>query len=486
METTHTLSRRFFGPALVTFALVAGCGDSSSTPDAATDVTQPPADASPPNDTASPSDVAPPADAGSAQPRLVPVSAMGHDRFFGVTFDPAGNFYAVGVVSDTTDATADFRTVVAKFNASGALDTTFGTNGFATHNLATGTNGESTRGIVVQPSGKIVVAATVEHANASDMRDRDIALARFNANGMIDTTFGMGGVVTLDLSAGEVAGTSYVADSAWGLSVYPDGRLVVTGAQKRAGATDTDFAVIRLTVDGMRDMTFGTNGVAAVDINNRSASPRTATILADGSVVAAGYMDDGGVVKPVLFKLNPTGQLDTTFASNGIFSPTVLMAATEAYAAALQGTSFVTAGYGRNAATESLDWLSLRVSAGGMLDTSYGTSGVARLDLAMFNDNARSLAVLPDNRVMLIGGGRPTEMNVDGMIAMLTPNGQPDTSFGPRGIRTYDFGGASDFFWGVALSPDRSRVALVGAKGVGTGTGNDDAVVHVMPLTPSS
>ena len=203
METTHSLSRRFFGPALVTFALVAGCGDSSSTPDAATDVTQPPADASTPNDTASPSDVAPPADAGSAQPRLVPVSAMGHDRFFGVTFDPAGNFYAVGVVSDTTDATADFRTVVAKFNASGALDTTFGTNGFATHNLATGTNGESTRGIVVQPSGKIVVAATVEHANASDMRDRDIALARFNANGMIDTTFGMGGVVTLDLSAGD-------------------------------------------------------------------------------------------------------------------------------------------------------------------------------------------------------------------------------------------------------------------------------------------
>lgn len=477
---TRSFSRRFFGPTLTLLALVAGCSDSNTTPDAATDVTQPPVDASIPTDTSTPTD------AGAAQPRLVPVSAMGHDRFFGVTFDPAGNFYATGVVADSTETTADFRTVVAKFNASGALDTTFGTNGFATHNLATGTNGEVTRGIVVQPSGKIVVVATVEHAGASDMRDRDIALARFNANGMIDTTFGMGGVVTLDLSAGEVSGSSYVADSAWGLSAYPDGRLVVTGAQKRMGATDTDFAVIRLTVDGMRDMTFGTNGVTAVDINNRSASPRTATILADGSVVAAGYMDDGGVVKPVLFKLNPMGQLDTTFATNGIFSPTVLMAATEAYGAALQGTSFVTAGYGRNAATESLDWLSLRVSAGGMLDTTYGTSGVARLDLAMFNDNARSLVVLPDNRVMLVGGGRPTEMNVDGMIAVLTMNGQPDTSFGARGIRTYDFGGASDFFWGAALSPDRTRVALVGTKGVGTGMGNDDAVVHVMPVTPSS
>ena len=82
---------------------------------------------------------------------------------------------------------------------------------------------------------------------------------------------------------------------------------------------------------------------------------------------------------------------------------------------------------------------------------------------------------------MLIGGGRPTEMNVDGMIALLSANGQPDTSFGARGIRTYDFGGSSDFFWGAALSPDKTRVAMVGAKSSGA-TGNDDAVVMTMPL----
>lgn len=502
--TNRRISSPLLWPCLVSFALAAACSDSPATPapdagadapavdsapaDVAGDASTPtdattPADATTPTD-ATPADATTPADAAMpAAPRAVPVSAMGHDRFFGVTYDRAGNFYAVGVVADGTDAMADFRTVVAKFRADGTLDTSFGAMGFATHNIATGTSGEVARGVVVQSTGKIVVAATVEHAGAADARDRDIALIRFNADGTRDMGFGTMGTVTLDLSDGELAGMTYVADAAWGLAAYPDDRLLVTGSQKRAGATDTDFAVIRLSADGARDAGYGTNGVVTVDINNRSASARASLILADGTTVTSGYMDDGGVVKPVLIRLDAMGRRVSNFATNGVFSPQVLAAATEAYDVALQGTSLVTVGYGRAAATESLDWLSLRVDTAGMLDTSYGMSGVARLDVAMQNDNGRSLVVLPDNRVLMVGGGRPTMTNVDAMIAVLTPNGQPDTSYGPRGYRTFDLGGAADMFWGVAVSPDRSRVAVVGAKSVGTGNpGNDDAAVYLMPL----
>ncbi|MEZ4406260.1 MAG: hypothetical protein R3A52_07285 [Polyangiales bacterium] len=463
------LSRWILGPGLLALALASGCSDDATTTDAgATDAGV--------------------TDAGSGDggvasgPVAVAISAAGHDRLYAVTYDSTGRIYAVGQAADSTDATADFRTVVVRFTATGERDATFGEMGVASHNIATGANGENARGLAVQSTGKVVALATVEHPGAADARDRDIALVRFNANGTLDRTFGTMGVVTLDLSDGAVNGTGYLADGAWGLAVYSDDRLLVTGAQVRAGGMDTDFAVVRLNADGSRDTAFGTNGVTTVDINNRSASPRTSTILPDGSSVTAGYMDDGGVVKPVLFKLTPAGQLDTTFAQGGIFAPQVLAAATEAYGAALQGTSFVTAGYGRNAATESLDWLSLRVTAAGVLDTTYGAMGVARIDLANFNDNARAVLVLPGDRVMMVGGGRPTEMNVDGMIAVLTPNGQPDTSFGPQGYRTYDFGGASDFFWGAALSPSRDRVALVGVRGVGSNPGNDDAVIYVMPV----
>jgi uncharacterized delta-60 repeat protein len=412
------------------------------------------------------------------------LSPMGHDRLFGVAFNTDGSFVAVGTYSDTTEASADVRTLLVKFTATGQIDRSWGSNGFVTRNLVVGTNGEVARGIIVQPSGKIVVGATVEASGAMDPRDRNIALARFNADGTPDDTFGTMGIVTLDLSAGAVSGSNYVADGMWSLSQYPDGRIVVSATQRRMGALDSDFAVVRLTVDGERDMTFGSNGVFSLDIDNSNAEIRTSTVLPDGSLVVAGYYRDAmSVVRPVLFKLTSAGTLDPSFGTNGIYNEVVLNAVTEAYAAVQQGTSFVTAGYGRNSSMENLDWISLRINGNGTRDRSYGVDGVARIDFMGFNDNARSLVVLPDDRLLLIGGARTSDSDSDAAVAMLTRNGALDTSFGTQGKMRFDLGGSADFFWGVALNPARTHVALVGVKGVGTtGMGNDDAVVMMLPV----
>jgi uncharacterized delta-60 repeat protein len=418
------------------------------------------------------------------KPTLVAVSATGHDRFFGVTYDKQGNLYATGVVADGTDSSTDYAMVVAKWDARGVLDKSFGQNGFARKNVAVGTGGEIARSIVVQSSGKIVILGTIEHVGGADARDRDLALVRFEANGTVDATFGTAGVVTLDLSDGEPVGMSYVADSAWGLTAYPDDRLLVLGSQKRLGATDSDFAVVRLTASGARDMAFGTGGVFGLDIRNLSASPRTTTLLPDGSILATGYLNETGVVKPVVFKLDSTGKLDPSFGTGGIFNEPVLAVTAEIYAAVLQGTSIVTMGYGKNADKESLDWLSMRITGDGKLDKTYGTDGVTRVDVAGFNDNARNLVSLPDGRLLGIGGGRPVETNVDAMLAVLSRDGKLDTNFNKKGYAMYDLGGAADFFWGVALSPDGKNIATVGVKGVGMDPGNDDAAVLILPVPP--
>jgi uncharacterized delta-60 repeat protein len=196
----------------------------------------------------------------------------------------------------------------------------------------------------------------------------------------------------------------------------------------------------------------------------------------------AGYTRDGDdIVSPVLFKLSATGQFVQGFGTAGVFNQIVLGSITEAYGATLQGTSLVTAGYGKNAAADTLDWVSLRITSDGKLDTTYGTAGVATVDVAGFNDNARAVATLADERVMLVGGGRPTEMNVDAMVAMLTKDGQADTTFATKGQKLYDLGGSSDFFWGAALSPDKKQLAIVGVKGVGMDAGNDDAALLLLP-----
>lgn len=421
-----------------------------------------------------------------ANPVLVQVSATGHDRFYGVAFDRAGHLYAVGQVADSTETTADYATIVARFDLEGALDPSWGTGGIVRRNLAVGTNGELARGIVVQSTGRVVVSATIEHAGASDARDRDVVLVRFLADGSVDTSFGTGGTALLDLSAGVASGASFVADSAWGLAVYPDDRLVLSGSQVRPvpGATDSDFATVRLTANGARDATFGVNGVVTLDLGMANASARATAILADGSIVSAGYMAGPTGNQAVLYKMRPTdGALDATFGAGGVFQRSVLTAQTESYMAAAQGSNLVTTGYGRESASESLDWLSLRVTGAGALDSTYGTAGFARVDFAGQADNSRFLLVLPDSRVLLVGGARPAADNVDGALALLTPNGALDRTFGTGGRLLVDLGGANDFLWAGAVSAEADRMAFVGVRGVATGTtGNDDAALVVRAL----
>jgi len=430
----------------------------------------------------------------AATPSILSITAGGHDRFYGVTFDAAENIFAVGVTAPSTAKDADFSTVVAKFTPSGELDESFGVDGYAIRNLAVGTSGELARNIVVQSTGKIVVVATIEHTAATDVRDRDIALARFNPDGQKDATFGTDGIVTLDLSDGvALSATSYLADSAWGLALYPDDRLVVSGGLVSGRGTDTDFAIVRLSADGVRDASFGSQGLFTLDTLvgtlSNNASPRNLTLLpGTAGIIGAGYQPVPGFdTKPVVFHVTDDGKLDASFGVSGVFSEAVLTEQTETYAAIAQSDGkLVTTGYGRELSTETTDIVSMRLNADGTRDSSYGDAGILRLDIGGFGDNSRKLLALPDDGLVLVGGGRPTADNVDGVVVALTADGRPDTRFTGSGFELFDLGGPADFIWGVALSPSKTRIAAVGIKGVGTTatTGDDDAALLLMKLVP--
>jgi uncharacterized delta-60 repeat protein len=128
----------------------------------------------------------------------------------------------------------------------------------------------------------------------------------------------------------------------------------------------------------------------------------------------------------------------------------------------------------------------MRLTSAGVLDPTYGTNGVVRIDIGGFADNSRRLLVLPDSRILLVGGGRSTAADVDGVVVRLLPDGQPDPTFSTTGWKTYDLGGPADFFWSVALSPDGKTAAIAGLRGVGNmpmpATSNDDAALMLLPL----
>jgi len=419
---------------------------------------------------------------------LVPTSADGHDRFFGVTFAPDSSFYVVGVRAAGTDATtADFETIVGHFTAAGDLDTTFGTGGRFGRNLAVGLGGEVTRGVALQSDGKIIVASTIEHvAMGADARDRDVALFRLNTDGTLDTTFGTMGVAVHDLSDGEAVpapGTGYAADAAWNVVVDSMDRLVVAVGLKRTGGTDTDFGVMRLTANGPLDPTFATGRVYALDLANTSRRTREVTILDDGTIALGGYFTQSGSIRPLALRLDANGAPITAFGTGGYFSELILMAQVEIYSLSIQGTSFITSGYGRDLGPEDNDLISMRLDiATGARDLSYGTSGLAILSGFDFNDNIRVHRGLPDGRSMFAGAMRTTASTADAAIVIFTRDGAPDTSFDTDGVFLANLGGGTiDHFWGLAIDPRGERAVAVGIGGTEPAT-DDDGLVYLLPI----
>ena len=410
--------------------------------------------------------------------QTVALSPSEHDRFLGAAFDATNRLYAAGFVADG----ADQQMAVTRFNADGSLDAGFGSKGTATVNVARGGKAvELARSVVVQNDGTVVVAGPVEHdpaASGDAAKDTDIGLARFDQSGRLDPGFGAGGVVRLDLSTGAAEGTAFRGDSVWGLVGLNGGKLLVVGSQVAPGRTDADFAVVRLNADGTKDTTFGTGGTALVGVGlGISEVPKTAVELKDGKVVVAGYATVGGVVSPVLFRLTTAGALDPSFGDAGVAVRPVLANVGEAYAVVLAGNRFVTTGYGKDTAEAKVDLIANGFTVDGALDTSFGTNGTSRVDVAGEDDRGRHLVALPDGRTILVGSGKPTATNLDAMVVRLAADGSV------AGRKLYDMGGPNDAFFGVALSPDGSRLAAVGYLGRDTGGSekDDSAVLWLQP-----
>ena len=137
--------------------------------------------------------------------------------------------------------------LLMRLNADGTPDTAFGSGGIV--RTAVGTNADIAYAIAVQPDGRIVLAGS---SIAADGRN-DFALARYNANGTLDATFGSGGVVTTPVGPAE--------DIAHAVAVMPWGRIVAAGSARiSTTAQGTNVAVVAYNADGSLDRYFGNAG----------------------------------------------------------------------------------------------------------------------------------------------------------------------------------------------------------------------------------
>jgi uncharacterized delta-60 repeat protein len=288
----------------------------------------------------------------------------------GVTLDvlplASRKIIAAGYTSDEGGLATTYG--LARYQEDGAVDTTFGQGGYVTGNPNSG--GAWFSAVVELPDGRLVAAGTAcTLSNVCDM-----AFARFNANGSIDSSFGNGGQVVLDFFGVRKD------DSANNLVLLSDGKLVASGSAIDFGGT-RHVAMVRLLSDGTLDATFGTGGrVSEATVGIEWVVESGLQRLGDGRLVMAGQArDDTGECSIVVSRYNADGSADLTFGTAGVTRLSVGSCDGEG-ATALESEpgGAVLVGY---VDPRYLDARVARLAPDGMLDETYGRSGTAIIDV---------------------------------------------------------------------------------------------------------
>lgn len=321
---------------------------------------------------------------------------------------------------------------VARLNADGSRDLTFGVNGFATTDFAG--NSDFAEALIVQNDNKIVVAgtATTTWGNA-----QHFAVARYMPDGSPDLDFNGSGRVTVE--GGE--GFSAV--------MQPDGKIVV------GGRCNGQTCAVRFRQDGPVDTSFGVSGRATA---SGAGGATSAFIQPDGKLVFVGYISFPGRFDFARF--TSAGVLDNTFGSNGIthiaagYSDLYTSSAVMHPDGKIQAVGYVRPSFDQ-------DWLAAagRVNPDGSPDDTFGDGGRVVTSLLPGPQKIFGSVLDTDGKVLMVGSGRG-----DVLLGKLRQDGSVDTDYGDQGITTTDAGDLPCDASAMALRPD-GKMIIAGSRG---------------------
>jgi uncharacterized delta-60 repeat protein/RHS repeat-associated protein len=315
---------------------------------------------------------------------------------------------------------------IARFNLDGTLDTSFGTSGVA--RLTSGA--QIFYSLAVQSDGKIVAVGKDSAATT--------LVCRFTASGSLDTTFDSDGKVNVNFGGSP--------EILFDVGIDSNGKIVV------GGGSGSNPAVARLNSDGSLDTGFDTDGKLTFSVG-ATVSLSALTIQSDNKIVAVGGIS-GNIG---MIRLNTDGSFDSTFGTAGSGKLATNLGGTESPT----GVAIDSNGKIVLSGTKDNNLLALRYTSTGSLDTSFDSDGWITLDLGSSTEGANGLVILSNGKIVL--GGYSAG---DYALTRLNTDGTKDTSFGNAGLVLTDFGPAgnypfpgSDYILGVTLQSDGKMVA---------------------------
>ena len=366
---------------------------------------------------------------GKVRTEFTPTATMG-----GAALQPDGKIVIAGVAG-TTDPY-----MVIRYTSGGSPDLTFGS-----------ANGRQpspfivfARAVAIQPDGKIIVGG-IGQGNLPF----SVALFRLNPAGSTDTSFGSGGLVTVNFPA---------ESSVYDIVVLSDGKILLCGEV----FLDNSFLLIRLNPNGTLDTSFGNGGTVRAKMgptNQLIGGARAIAIQPDQKIVAVGFAEDSWAIA----RFHPNGQVDESFSNDGKILLNFGIGTEEATDVVLQPDGKIVVAGWRSGPTAVV----ARLNSDGSIDDTFGSGANGIVQPMEASNRATSLALDASGKILVAGDIFQSLQN-DLTLIRLNTDGSKDTSFAGSGIVFTDFG-VDDRAVELLQQPD-GRVVVAGHS-VNNGTG---------------
>ncbi len=293
------------------------------------------------------------------------------------------------LIMGRADSFSTFNIGLSKHLMNGNLDSSFGVNGMV---ILPHSNNLSTSSMALQSNGKIVLAGNYAG---------HIMVCRLHANGKIDSTFGTNGISYVTIG-------TLPYDGGASIKVLQDDRIVVGGHTYHS--TQSWAAVLRFLPNGSVDSSFGTNGHVENNVSGYGDYINNIVIQNDGKILASGYnVQQNSPIKILIIRYDSTGNLDLSFAGNGIKQKNINNYDDKSFNTIIQPDgNIVLGGYTTNFTTNTFtDFLLYGIDSLGNDDNDFAPGGIISgnyfLNQSNYNDKGQTMCSLTNGKLLVAG-----------------------------------------------------------------------------------
>jgi uncharacterized delta-60 repeat protein len=244
------------------------------------------------------------------------------------------------------------------------------------------------------------------------------------------------------------------------VEIQNDGKIIAIGITYDAAYVASAQA-IRFMTDGTIDESFATNGVFTYSLNFE-ANVYGCAIRDNGKIVMTGSTTDYNDYRILLIQLNENGTLDNSFGVGGVvvqkIGPDMNFFEDHSYAITLQDDGMIlVAGKSYNLNFQSVPVV-VRFTESGMLDTTFGTEGVAGIPVTGVDNDFDCIVLQDDDKIVVSGHYESGLSYFTMLVARFNSNGTLDGTFGNNGIFNTSIGNVDDEGFGVAINADNKII----------------------------